>query len=62
MPVARFAGGEFSGIVVLRVALLSFLLMSAILLGGAGIYTTGAMGNHLPSDGYGVSTLSHPDK
>ncbi|MFU0503859.1 hypothetical protein [Pseudaminobacter sp. NGMCC 1.201702] len=42
----------------LKAALLSFAMLSAIALGGFGIYAADAAGDHLVVDGYGV-TAAH---
>lgn len=39
-----------------KAALLSFAMMSAIVLCGFGIYSAGAAGGHAVIDGYGVTT------
>ena len=41
---------------VMRAALLSFTMISAIILSGAGIYAAGASGHYSAVDGYGVNT------
>lgn len=41
---------------VMRAALLSFTMISAIVLCGAGIYSAGASGHYGAVDGYGVNT------
>jgi hypothetical protein len=44
-----------SSMSVMRAALLSFMMFSAILLSGAGIYSAGAVGGYGAIDGYGIS-------
>jgi hypothetical protein len=41
---------------VMRAALLSFTMLSAIILSGAGIYSAGASGHYGAVDGYGINT------
>ncbi len=66
MPVPRREAGPHRavrvgkpGIVVLRAALLSILMLSAIVIGGAGVYSAGAVGGQAPSDGYGITAMRH---
>lgn len=40
---------------VMRAALLSFMMLSAIVLGGAGIYSAGASNHYGDIDGYGIN-------
>lgn len=42
----------------MKAALLSFAMLSAIVLGGLGIYAADAANNHVAVDGYGVTTAS----
>jgi hypothetical protein len=43
----------------MKAALLSFAMLSAIVVGGAGIYTADTAGGHLvAADGYGVTALA----
>jgi hypothetical protein len=39
-----------------KAALLSFAMLSAIVIGGFGIYAADAANNHVAVDGYGVTT------
>lgn len=41
---------------VMRAAFLSFTMISAIILCGAGIYSAGASGHYDAIDGYGINT------
>ena len=42
-----------------KAALLSFFMLSAIVICGLGIYSADAANNHLAGDGYGVVSASH---
>lgn len=42
----------------MRTALLSLMLLAAVMISGAGIYAATASGSHQTTDGYGVSRLS----
>ncbi len=41
-----------------KIALLSFLMLSAIIVSGVGIYTADAASNHAVVDGYGVTAAA----
>ncbi len=38
-----------------KAAIFSFIMLSAVALGGVGIYTADASSGHAPIDGYGVT-------
>ena len=44
-----------------KAALLSFVMLSAIVLCGLGIYAADAANNHQAVDGYGVASLRKPE-
>lgn len=38
----------------MKAAVLSFLMLSAVAMGGIGFYSTQAVADHNPADGYGI--------
>jgi hypothetical protein len=43
----------------MKAAILSFLMLSAVAMGGIGFYSTQAVADHAVVDGYGISALAH---
>lgn len=43
----------------MKAAILSFLMLSAVVMGGIGMYSTQAVADHNRADGYGVSAPAH---
>jgi hypothetical protein len=43
----------------MKAAVLSFLMLSAVAMGGIGFYSTQAVADRGAVDGYGVSALTH---
>jgi hypothetical protein len=42
----------------MKAAVLSFLMLSAVAMGGIGLYSTQAVADHSLIDGYGVSSIA----
>lgn len=43
----------------MKAAILSFLMLSAVAMGGIGFYSTQAVADHSPIEGYGITASSH---
>jgi hypothetical protein len=43
---------------LMKAAIMSFLMLSAVAMGGIGLYSTQAAADHPMADGYGISALA----